>query len=676
MGKHPYGESISVLTIAYEGWIRYITALPRRQINPALTQGVCGRLKISNRFILFIILSVVTAVFLVVVGGALTLRQLAYEQQAFEVSTVVQLLDTQLDVQPDTPQFAQWLPNWLRANHIVRLEVSQTDSVIYVFRDIEFRGALERLVIYQVPLIDHDRFTLKLWLKPPIRSMPLFSSAYLYILGGLLIVAIGLWSAIGWLKRSLYGAELLERRGRLILNGHLYQAEKSDPAEWPRSASLSLSELLAQLQDARKDRARFDRLIRLNAFVDDLTGLGNQTQFVNRLESELSDVDAPSGFIMLLYLKGMDDVNFLYDRAEGEQLLQQCSQLMANFFEPQRDASLARFDGDHFAMMLPRLTFTEVEKIAAKLLNQLGKIELPGRVNKQEFFYIGIAGYQFGLLPDEIMSQAEEALRVAERQEGNSWFVGEQELRSSYASKGSVRWRVLLETVLEHRQFAFFEQQIVDGKQQPIALELLLRIRDGERWLTSRIFMPWVSKCGLMPAFDRVMIDAAMKQSMTATIPVCVNLDVGFLSDQAMVRTLIYWAMEQGQDRTAYLVIELEEAQLVALSRDQTTRLMALRDKGIVIAVDRAGQSVVSTQYIAELKPSYLKLHPSLVRDIHRHQVNRLAISSLLASANKKTKVIAVGIERREEWRVLQRLGVSGGQGHYFHRPQLQSQGQ
>lgn len=627
-------------------------------------------LKISDKIILFIVLCVFMAVTMVMAGGMLTLRQLAYEQQELRASMVVQLLEAQRDIKPDTFQFAQWLPNWLRVNHIVRMDVSQGSTQIYSFTDHNFSGDFDPLIRYSYALQGKDNLKLQLWQTPPFYQLPLNSSAYLYTLIGLLIVLVSLWIAIQWLKRSFSGAELLERRGRRILNGNLIKAQEVSEDEWPKSASLALSELIAQLQDVRKDRARFDRLIRQNAFVDELTGLGNRTQFINRLESELSDVEAPSGFIQLIYLKGLDEVTERYNRSESERLLQQFAQVIASCLERHVDVTLARFGDDQFAMLLPLLTHKEAEQTAVQLLKQLARVRLPERIDANDFFYIGIAGYQFGEQPDAVLELAENALRIAQKQGCNSWFVDEQEVQLPHVGKGSVRWRVLLENAIAQHRMAFFEQLIVDEQRQPIAFELLARIREDDEWITTGVFMPWVAKCGLIKDCDGLAIERAIERVPTALVPVSINLDLDSLLSTTMIQRLLHWAMESGREGASQLIVELEESQLARLNAAQVARIIALRNKGIGIAVDRAGHSVVSTQYIADIKPNYVKLHPSLVRDIHLREVNRLAISSLLASVNNSAKIIAVGVENHDEWEVLLRLGVSGGQGHYFHRPE------
>ena len=62
---------------------------------------------------------------------------------------------------------------------------------------------------------------------------------------------------------------------------------------------------------------------------------------------------------------------------------------------------------------------------------------------------------------------------------------------------------------------------------------------------------------------------------------------------------------------------------------------------------------------------------PSLVREIHTRQVNQMAVRSLVGGcANTQTRVIAVGVESGDEWKMLRHLGVRAGQGPWFADPE------
>ncbi|MEH6454038.1 MAG: EAL domain-containing protein, partial [Psychromonas sp.] len=70
----------------------------------------------------------------------------------------------------------------------------------------------------------------------------------------------------------------------------------------------------------------------------------------------------------------------------------------------------------------------------------------------------------------------------------------------------------------------------------------------------------------------------------------------------------------------------------------------------------------------------YMKLHTGLVRDINIRKTNQVALQSLTASCiNRKTEIIAVGVENSEEWKCLIKLGVYAGQGDFFANRSLLS---
>jgi RNase E specificity factor CsrD len=88
---------------------------------------------------------------------------------------------------------------------------------------------------------------------------------------------------------------------------------------------------------------------------------------------------------------------------------------------------------------------------------------------------------------------------------------------------------------------------------------------------------------------------------------------------------------------------------------------------GCQLMIGQAGRTIVSSHYLKEVDIRYLKLHRSLVTKIDQRHENQLFIRSMLgAAANSKTKIVAVGIENRNELNTLLELGVYGGQGRYF----------
>ncbi|GGA96070.1 EAL domain-containing protein [Agarivorans gilvus] len=628
-------------------------------------------MKFSSRIIIFTISCVVIAVLLVLLGGAFTFRQLAFNQQQHQLRSVVEVLDNQLSVQPDTPEFAQWLPNWLRAHNIQVLEVANRGGVIYTFRELNYTGSSKNLIAYRYPLLAHPEFYVQIWVERPFKRLTYEPEAMLGIGGGLLIVALGLIVVFRWLKQIMYGAELLQTRGNQIIAGRLRDMREGSPKEWPNAASKALELLIDELIEARQERSRFDCIIRNNAFVDELTQLSNRTHFLNQLEAEISDADAHIGAVLLIYLRGMDDVNYQYARSEGDAILQQSADVLKQYTRRNIDVNLARYSGDSFALLMPLSTLDEAEDTAAGVLKLLERISLPEVADADDFFYIGIAGYQYGDDAQLVLEQAEDALRIAQIQRHNGWYVIPRELNSSQTGKGSVRWRTLLQHVLVNDSLHYYQQDVFDEDGRVCYKEMLARITDYQgEVINAGVFLPWAEKSGLLMDFDRHALAFAMKQVKYSRQSISVNLNISTVLKQSVMRELLQWVFSVPYKECQKLVLEFHETQLSQLNDTEMMRLKALNKKGIKLAVERAGQRVVSTQYISELKLEYLKLHPSLVRDIQLRQVNQLAVSSMLASCAGRVKVVALGVERNEEWRVLQRLGVHYAQGFLFSKPE------
>jgi EAL domain-containing protein (putative c-di-GMP-specific phosphodiesterase class I) len=65
-----------------------------------------------------------------------------------------------------------------------------------------------------------------------------------------------------------------------------------------------------------------------------------------------------------------------------------------------------------------------------------------------------------------------------------------------------------------------------------------------------------------------------------------------------------------------------------------------------------------------------VKLDMSMVRDIHTRFVKKEMVQTFKAMADKiDAKLVAEGIEKREEFEVVREIGVNFIQGNYLARP-------
>ncbi len=120
----------------------------------------------------------------------------------------------------------------------------------------------------------------------------------------------------------------------------------------------------------------------------------------------------------------------------------------------------------------------------------------------------------------------------------------------------------------------------------------------------------------------------------------------------------------------ARVVLEITERAAVTDIDDLTARIARLRALGFRIAVDDLGAGYAGLSTFALLEPEFVKLDMSLVRDIHVSQVRQRVVASMISLCKDLGhRVIAEGVETKEECESLRGLGVELLQGYLFARP-------
>jgi EAL domain-containing protein (putative c-di-GMP-specific phosphodiesterase class I) len=92
---------------------------------------------------------------------------------------------------------------------------------------------------------------------------------------------------------------------------------------------------------------------------------------------------------------------------------------------------------------------------------------------------------------------------------------------------------------------------------------------------------------------------------------------------------------------------------------------------GFSIALDDLGAGYSSLRLWSELRPDIVKIDRHFIDGIHLDPLKREFVGSILQMARAaRARVIAEGVEQREELQLLERMGVDLVQGYLIGRPQ------
>ncbi len=340
------------------------------------------------------------------------------------------------------------------------------------------------------------------------------------------------------------------------------------------------------------------------------------------------------------------------------------------------DCFLSRRNEYELAILTPGLYVDETEKLAERMLKNLTSLQLPIGVNKDEFCHFGISYFKNDRKLYQIMSEADMALRSAQLQGPSQWFMYDPGEVAKESAIGSLKWRTFLNQVIDKKLFIIFSQPVIDTKNHAILhYEVLSKIKNNRGGLISpRIFLPMAEKCGLSSQLD-LMVFEQVCQLITheaQSHSYSVNFSIEALLSEVF-RTKLYQLLETYPDVNDKVIIEISEYHLKSRFNEFLPVIKELRQHGFRILANKVGQYIVNAQYLKQCQISYVKLHRSIVLDINTKPENQIFVQSMKVLCEPLgINLFAVGVESVDEWRTLIKLGVCGGQGHYFDEPVAQ----
>ncbi len=199
--------------------------------------------------------------------------------------------------------------------------------------------------------------------------------------------------------------------------------------------------------------------------------------------------------------------------------------------------------------------------------------------------------------------------------------------------------------------------------------EALTRGPKGSDLADPSVLFTLAEKTGLVFELERVCREKILlaAKDLAPEQVLFLNLNPRLIADPRSKEGNLFKSRQVG---VGEMVLEITERTAIKDFESFRKALERLKILGLRVAIDDTGSGYSSLQAIAELKPEFLKLDMSIVRDIDKDEVKQGLVEMILHLSRKMGGLaIGEGIERVEEYRTLADLGVEYGQGYLFARP-------
>jgi EAL domain-containing protein (putative c-di-GMP-specific phosphodiesterase class I) len=262
--------------------------------------------------------------------------------------------------------------------------------------------------------------------------------------------------------------------------------------------------------------------------------------------------------------------------------------------------------------------------------------------------------------------------------------TGRREADSALRWPGRRAWRdgrsreieSALRATLAANTFSLSYQPIFDREGRVVEVEALLRARHP---LLERIgpgqYIPVAEETGLiLPIGEQVLRMACARladwrSSGLDTVHLAVNVScIQMVSPGFAERALGIFA-EHGIPPEV-LHLELTETTLLRETPPLEAQMRLLADAGVAFSIDDFGTGYSTLERLAKLPISTMKIDQSFVREIEHNQ-RALGIVRAMADLARHLNLdlIAEGVERAEQMKILSTIGCHKFQGYFFSRP-------
>jgi EAL domain-containing protein (putative c-di-GMP-specific phosphodiesterase class I) len=255
-------------------------------------------------------------------------------------------------------------------------------------------------------------------------------------------------------------------------------------------------------------------------------------------------------------------------------------------------------------------------------------------------------------------------------------YRGIQEARDQVTRKtvrAEIRGGELLQDAISRRDISPVFQPVFDLQTgEMIGMEALSRGPRGSEFESGETLFSLAERTELLVPLERV----CRKRSLEAAADsppdrqIFLNLSPAAASDPEFLGPMFLDQVASVGLTPDRIVLEITERTYAVYEGLFREVLSKFRQQNFRIAVDDVGTGYSNLTSLAEIEPDYLKFDNVFVRGIDRRKTKQDLLEALMSFARKmKTKVIAEGIETREELQILQTLGVPYGQGFLLARP-------
>lgn len=416
-----------------------------------------------------------------------------------------------------------------------------------------------------------------------------------------------------------------------------------------------------------KNKKKIERI----AYVDELTGGKSYTKFKKDVEKLMSNRTARYAMI-LLDVDKFKFINDIFGYEEGNNVIRFIWNEINKIID--HDETFSHTNADRFALFLKVDDLDTLIKRIEKLAKVVSKRESQNQKNYEIVLSIGIYLIEGEFQIDTAIDRAELTKKSIKGMHNKIYAVYDEKVRQKVLKDQEIENK--MERALENNEFKVFYQPKYDSKTCKLAsAEALVRWIDSEnRLIFPNEFIPVFENNGFIVELDKYMFDHVcqdIKQWLDEgieVVPISVNLsqlqlyNLHFIDEYREI-------LAKYNIPSEYVQLELTETTLFSEASVLNGIIDKLHKIGFKILMDDFGTGYSSLNMLKNVPVDILKLDKSFV-DAIGEMKGDIVVSTIISLGQLlEMKIVAEGVETKEQFEFLRDIFCDEIQGYYFSRP-------
>ncbi len=419
------------------------------------------------------------------------------------------------------------------------------------------------------------------------------------------------------------------------------------------------NDLEAEVDKKTVALTRLNRELEKSLYTDGVTGMPNRYALAEALKK------SHAVSVAVANINNFKNVNDLYGIENGNILLISVAHAIQEIAAQLGIEKVYSLGADETALLIPSTGKAELERVAYSLVEQV-----ENRVFELKERHIELSiNIAVGISIDSkyMLEQADMALQEAKRRQVSVViYSDEHNMLNLY--KENQKLLQQLRFALQNDQIITYYQPIVDREKKVVKYESLVRMVSEGKVLSPYHFLEFSKQTKYYHMITAEVINRTFACFENRTEMFSVNLTLSdIISDET--RTLVLEKIQKEAFR-GRVIIELVESESVQNIDVVDGFVKKVKEHGGMIAIDDFGSGYSNFSYLLEMKPDYIKIDGSLIKNIHESQSSLAIVKTIISFAKELgIRTIAEFVHSEEVFDLTYELGVDEFQGYYFYEP-------